>query len=60
MGPKGFLMDEKHESTVSKTVDAFEFIGSMATDRSREENNASGDKDVENSEENLDQDSVNE
>ena len=60
MGPKGFLMDEKHESTVSKTVDAFEFIGSMATDRSREENKASGDKDVENSEENLDQDSVNE
>ena len=53
-------MEEKHESTVIKTVDAFEFIGSMATDRSREENNASGDKDVENSEENLDQDSVNE
>ena len=53
-------MDKKHESTVSKTVDAFEFIGSMATDRSREENNASGDKDVENSEENLDQDSVHE
>ena len=53
-------MDEKHESTVIKTVDAFEFIGSIATDRSREENNASGDKNVENSEENLDQDPVNE
>ena len=53
-------MDKKHESTVSKTVDAFEFIGSMATDRSREENKASGDKDIENSEESLGQDSVNE
>ena len=53
-------MEEKHESTVIKTVDAFEFIGSIATDRSREENDASGDKNVESSEENLDQDSVNE
>ena len=53
-------MDKKQDSTMGRTVDAFEFIGSMATDRSREENNASGDKDVENSEENLDQDSVNE
>ena len=53
-------MDKNHESIVSKTVDAFEFIGSMATDRSREENTASGDKNVENSEENLDQDPVNE
>ena len=53
-------MDKKKDSTVGKTVDAFEFIGSMATERSPEESDADADKDVQESEENLEQDPVKE
>ena len=53
-------MDKKQDSTVGKTVDAFEFIGSMATQRTREESDAGADKDVQDSEENLEQDAVKE
>ena len=31
-------MDKEKKSTIGKTVDAFEFIGSMASERSRVEN----------------------
>ena len=53
-------MDKKQDLTMGKTVDAFEFIGSLATERSREESDAGTDKDVQDSEENLEQDSVKE
>jgi len=53
-------MDKKQDSTVGKTVDAFEFIGSMATERSSEQSDACVDKDAQESEENLEQDSVKE
>lgn len=48
-------MDKEKKSTIGKTVDAFEFIGRMASERSHAENEIDTTKNVQDCVENIEQ-----